>query len=1370
MSFAHLHVHTMYSLLDGFSSIDKLVQRAVEMGMPAIGLTDHGTMFGAIDFYNAATAAGIKPIIGVETYMAARTMQDRDSNLDKDRFHLVLLARNETGYKNLLKIATASQLDGFYYKPRIDKEFLAAHAEGLIATTSCLAGEVPQALLKGDLAGARKKFDYYYDTFGPENFFVELQDHDIPELPEVNRGLIELNKRYNVGFVATNDVHYVDPDDFRLQDILLAIQTGCLLDDPKRLRMTDASYHLRSPQEMEALFGDIPGALGNTLAIAERCELNLGVKGYHLPQFPVPDGDTAQSYLRRLCETGARARYGETVNSETVRSRLDYELEVINRMGFDAYFLIVWDLCNTAAERGIWYTARGSAAGSIVAYCLRITTVDPLAAHLLFERFLNPDRVSMPDIDLDFPDDRRAEMMGYCADKYGHDKVAQIITFGTMKARAAVRDVGRVLNIPLEEVDRVAKLIPNIPGKSVSIAEAISKVPDLAKAYRESEQTHELLDTAARMEGVIRSAGTHAAGVVISDRPIIEYAPLHRPTNESADLPIKTVTQFEMNIVDKMGLLKVDFLGLTTLTVMARASEFIRERHGIDYNLDNIPVDDPAAFEWMGRGDTAGMFQVEGSGMTRFIMQMKPQNLENVIAMIALFRPGPMDFIPDYISRMHGEQEVRLLHPALKPIFEETYGIAVYQEQIMRAAVEIAGYTNSEADDLRKAIAKKIESKVLEHREKFVNGAAARGVMPAETADKIFNDWLEFARYGFNRSHAAVYGVIAVQTAFLKAKYSIEYMTATLSAYKSQTDRVALYVADCRRMGITVLPPDVNTSGWDFTIQDLEDGTACIRFGMGAVKNVGHGPVEQIMNTIAEGGPFTDVSDLARRLDLRAVGKRAFEALVKVGALDRLGPRAALLESLDRILAISASHFRAAEAGQMSFFGEQTGLVSHVDLPDLPDDHIDRREILHWERELIGLYVSDHPLSPYYDQLRRVTTHLSGELSTTPHQSQVRVAGLVTKLRRHTTRAGKAMAFATIEDVQGPIELVVFPSLWNRHHALLEPENVIVVQGRLDAEGADPKILADEITTEWSTVDPIEDFQPKPPLRREDVLMPAEEEEVEEMEAAFVLESEPEPGAPVVGEATPATAAPEFKAVNGAESHSAGRPPPPEDPPDWHMFDMFPLDIEDPDEPIIAAGEAAGRAVQPDRSPDPRPERTHTERERAVPEPVLAGPAEPAASDAKPERTREAPPELKSSDPKTQEPKPQTGPAPAALTAPMGEPAPLGEPAPVREPRPLLILPPVPAPTGDERAAQMLTVTLRANGDRLRDALKIQRIFGLLISDPGIDRFAFYVFEGPKSYLVEFPNYTTRIHEELVAALRGIMGVESVQIEPIIYQ
>ena len=592
MSFVHLHTHTEYSLLDGFSNIPKLVKRAKEMGMPALAITDHGTMFGVIDFYNAAIAEGIKPIIGIEPYLAARGMTDRDSKLDKKSSHLLLLAENETGYKNLLEIASAAQLEGFYYYPRIDHDFLADHAEGLICTSACMAGEIPRAISQGDLEGARKKMDWYFDLFGRDHFFLELQLHEIPELVTINKTLLEMGKHYGARYIATNDLHYINPEDAKLQDILLAVQTGSLLSDPKRMRMSDGTYYLRSPEEMAALFSDVPEAISNTLLIAERCELDLSRKGYHLPDFPLPEGLTAETHLRQLCEEGLRQRYGDQAESDQIRARLEYELGIINEMGFDAYFLIVWDLCVYAKREGIWYNARGSAAGSIVAYTLKITMVDPIDHGLIFERFLNPGRVSMPDIDLDFRDDRRAEMMEYCAHRYGDDKVAQIITFGTMKARAAIRDVGRVKDIPLNEIDRVAKLIPNVPGKPVSIEEALKTVPEFKKVYESAAYLRDLIDTAIGMEGVVRNSGTHAAGVVVTDKPVTEYVPLHRPTGNAQDSPIKTVTQFAMSVVDDLGLLKVDFLGLATLTTMARACDLIRERHGINFDLDNIPLDD----------------------------------------------------------------------------------------------------------------------------------------------------------------------------------------------------------------------------------------------------------------------------------------------------------------------------------------------------------------------------------------------------------------------------------------------------------------------------------------------------------------------------------------------------------------------------------------------------------------------------------------------------------------------------------------------------------------------------------------------------------------------------------------------------------
>ncbi|MBA4380378.1 MAG: DNA polymerase III subunit alpha, partial [Anaerolinea sp.] len=750
MSFAHLHVHSEYSLLDGFSNIKKLVKRAKEMNMPALAITDHGTMFGVIEFYNAAKEAGIKPIIGLETYMAARTMKEHDPKEDRKSSHLLLLAENETGYKNLLQIASAAQLEGFYYYPRIDKAFLAKHAEGLICSSGCMSAEVPRLLEQGRVEEARKSLDWYFEVFGKNNFYLELQQHDIQELESINKNLLDLGHRYDARFIATNDVHYIDREDAHLQDILLAIQTGALLSDPDRMRMTDPSYYLRTPEEMSRLFAEAPEALKNTLLIAERCNVNLEVKDYRLPKFELPEGLTPEIYLRTLCTEGAARRYGERATSPTVRERLDYELDVIRKMKFDAYFLIVWDLCRHARERGIWYNARGSAAGSIVAYVLDITLVDPLQHELLFERFLNPGRISMPDIDLDFRDDRRAEMLEYAVQKYGQDKVAQIITFGTLGARAALRDVARVKDIPLPEVDRIAKLVPNIPGRPMTLAEAVEQISELKKEYKSSDHIRELIDTAIKMEGVVRNAGTHAAGVVISDKPLIEYLPLHRPTSNSEETPIKTVTQFEMGILENLKMLKVDFLGLATLTIMARACDLIQQRHGVKLTLDNIPTDDADTYTLLGEGNTAGVFQLEGSGMTRWLVQMKPTSLEHVIAMVALYRPGPMEFIPDYISRMHGESQAEYRHPSLEPIFRSTFGIPVYQEQLMRAAVELAGYTPSEADDLRSAISKKKKKEIEKHRGKFIAGATARGI-PEKTAADIYTDWEEFARYGFNK-------------------------------------------------------------------------------------------------------------------------------------------------------------------------------------------------------------------------------------------------------------------------------------------------------------------------------------------------------------------------------------------------------------------------------------------------------------------------------------------------------------------------------------------------------------------------------------------------------------------------------------------
>ncbi|MGD8553879.1 MAG: DNA polymerase III subunit alpha [Anaerolineales bacterium] len=1062
MSFVHLHVHSEYSLLDGLCRLPVLVEQARAMGMPAVALTDHGAMFGAVDFYRAAKAAGVKPIIGIEAYLAPRGMRDRDPQLDSHAFHLLLLAENQTGYNNLLKIATASQLEGFYYRPRIDHEFLAAHNQGLICTSGCLSGEVPRALAAGQEQKAIQLLDWYFEVFGRDRFFFELQDHAIPELPEVNKALVKLAERYQGGLVATNDVHYVRPEDAELQDILLCIQTGSLKAEPDRMRMTDNSYYLRSPEEMQRLFRDYPEAIQNTLRIAERCEVDLDFKGYRLPDFEVPEGTTPKAYLRQLCEQGLRKRYGTRADQAEVRERLDYELDVIHQMGFDTYFLIVWDLCRYAQENGVWYNARGSAAASIVAFALEITLVDPLEHGLIFERFLNPSRVSMPDIDMDFQDDKRALLLEYTAEKYGRDKVAQIITFGTLGARAAIRDVGRVLDIPLPEVDRIAKLVPYIPGKPVTIANTLEHVPSFREAYDSTPYLRQLIDTAASLEGVVRNAGTHAAGVIITDQPITEYIPLHRPTGGTQeDSPIGAVTQYEMQVLDSLGLLKVDFLGLSTLTVMARSCELIKQRHGVELDIHSIPVDDPKTFELLGCGEVIGVFQVEGAGMRRYLMEMKPKEQANVIAMVALYRPGPLEFIPTYIRRMHHEEAVSYQHPALEAIFKETYGIAVYQEQIMSAAMELAGYTAAEADILRKAIAKKKEKELKKQREKFVAGATAKGV-DHDTALTIFEDWMNFARYGFNKAHAADYGVIAVKTAYLKAHYPLEYMTALLSVFKHDTDRVALYTGDCRRMGIEVLPPDINASDLDFTIQDRPEGSA-IRFGLAAVKNVGEGAVEEVLRARREEGAFDCVGSFARRVDLRQVGKRPLECLVRVGAFDCLGPRLALLEMLDRIVGVSVSHFRAVEVGQLSLFGAGTGVSESLTLPPTARE-TSRRQALSWEKDLLGVYASDHPLAPYMDDLAPIVSHFSGELEEVPQDHRVSVAGMVTEVRPYLTRNGSEMGFVSLEDLHGSIEVVVFSRVWRKVADWLRPDTVVVVKGKVDQSRGDPKVLADEIS------------------------------------------------------------------------------------------------------------------------------------------------------------------------------------------------------------------------------------------------------------------------------------------------------------------
>ncbi len=1311
MSFVHLHVHTEYSLLDGFSNVKKLVKRAKEMGMPAVAITDHGTMFGVVDFFNAARAAGIKPIIGLESYLAPRQMGERDPKLDKHAYHMLLLAENETGYQNLLQIASAAQLEGFYYNPRIDKEFLAAHSDGLIATSGCMAAEIPRLIIERGETAAAEKLDWYYSVFGPDRFFLELQQHNIKELATINQALLRLGKRYQSRFVATNDAHYINPEDARQQDILLAIQTGSLLSDPNRFRMSDNTYYLRSPEEMHTLFKEVPESLSNTLLIAERCNVDLSPHGYHLPIMNVPEGFTTETYLRELCEEGLHRHYGDRAEEPKVRERLEYELSVINRMGFDAYFLIVWDLCRHSRESGIWYNVRGSGAGSIVAYTLDITALEPLQHGLIFERFLNPGRISMPDIDLDFQDDRRSEVMSYCAQKYGSDKVAQIITFGTMGAKGAIRDVGRVMDIPLSEVDRVTKLISTAPNKTISIQEALETLPEFKQAYDSAEYLKDLIDTASGMEGCIRNAGTHAAGVVITDKPIVDYAPLHRPTSGSEDSPIKTVVQFEMSIVENQGLLKVDFLGLVTLTIMQRACDLIRQRHQIDYSLNNIPIDDPATFELIGHGHTAGVFQLEGTGMTRYITQMKPRNLDNVIAMVALYRPGPLEFIPSYIKRMHGEEPVTFRHPLLEPIFLETYGIPIYQEQIMRAAVDLAGYTLSEADELRKAISKKQKDKLELHRDKFIKGAVANGI-PQETGEIIFTDWEEFARYGFNKSHAADYGVIAVQTAYLKAHYPEEFMTALLSASKNETAKVAFYIGDCRSMGIEVLPPDVNYSRWDFEIEDRPGERPAIRFGLGAVKNVGQGAVDLILQTCKQDGPFKDINDFARRVDMRAVGKRALESLIRVGAMDSFGQRRPLLEALDSIISVSSSHFRALECGQLSFFGSIGGIEEEIVLPasGVPN----RREQLEWERELIGLYVSDHPMTPYMSVLRDKITHFSTQLNDVGKKDKVIVAGMVTRFRQHQTKDGKLMGFATLEDTQGAIELVLFPRTWERFNQLLAVDAILIAEGKVDAENGDPKILVDKLTRE----------------KLESSAVESNSYDYGSFASTNYDYGSPDP----FSEAAP----------NPAKyADATGKPSSPSQPDEWEIKDEISIPMPpEPDDWHLY--------------PAPLPSE---EKWQASPQ--------PKSSEATIQRTDSAKPidPIKPADISVPLDKPLAPVVSAEKAVVIPIPAASLPAAPVQ-----YIMPPAErtgSVSGESGELRMITVVLRSGGDRQRDVRRMRRVLGVLTSCPGRDKFALRIFENGKHFLLEFPNDTTGLSPNLLRELNAIVGEDNVRVENI---
>ncbi|MGC9024918.1 MAG: DNA polymerase III subunit alpha [Chloroflexia bacterium] len=1059
--FVHLHVHTEYSVLDGFARIEPLCRKAAEMGMPALAITDHGVLYGAIDFYNACRACNLRPIIGSEAYVALDRHTRREAS-DKRQYHLVLLARNATGYRNLVRLTTAAHLEGFYYKPRIDRALLAAHHEGLIALSGCGSGEPARRIREGDREGARAAAAWYRDLFGPDGYFLELQRHPgMPELEPVVEELARIGKELGIPLVVTNDLHYIAPEDAEAHDILLCLQTNKTRNDSDRLKMPDESFYLKSPAEMWGLFPDYPEALENTLRIAEMCDLHLEFGRVELPEFPLPAGHTPESYLRQLCEEGLRRRYGANLRQEHWE-RLNYELSVIERTGFALYILIVWDFVNYARQRNIPCQPRGSAAGSLVLYCLGISNVDPVAHRLVFERFLNPERHEMPDIDMDFADSRRPEVIDYVIRRYGQERTAQIITFGTLGAKAAIRDVGRVLGMPLSTVDRVARLIPALPV-GITIDQAMEKTPELRGLYEAEPAIRELIDLARRVEGVVRNVGTHACGMVVSRHPLAEIVPLQRTIKDEKVV----MACFPMNTLGEIGLLKIDLLGLANLTIVDEVLRYIRESTGREISLEEIPPNDPETFHMLSEGGTVGVFQLEGAGMTRYLMELRPTSVDDLIAMVALYRPGPMEHIPRYIEGKNHPERVTYLHPSLEPILRDTYGVIVYQEQVLEILQKMAGYSLGHADIVRKAIGKKKRELMDQEESRFIQGCLQNG-LSREQARQLWEQIQPFAGYSFNKAHATCYGVLAYQTAYLKAHYPAEYMAALLTTYADNTDKVALSIAECWRMGVAVLPPDVNRSAEGFTIEELDTPlpgvrhTRAIRFGLGAIKNVGSGPIRAVLEAREKGGPFRDLDDFCERVDWRQLNIRVLESLVKAGAMDSLADREEgvervrplLLADLPRAMAAGAQVQRARESGQITMFdllGERPAARPSRPRSEVPPQP--RRVLLSWEKELLGVYISAHPLHDVRQRLspeERQALCGIGSISQEMIDQEVRLLGLLTRVRPLLTKDGKGMAVGELEDLEGSIEIVAFPRVYEQTRSCWKTDNVVLVEGKVD--------------------------------------------------------------------------------------------------------------------------------------------------------------------------------------------------------------------------------------------------------------------------------------------------------------------------------
>ena len=1058
--FVHLHVHTEYSLLDGACRIDRMFDRLKELGQTAIAITDHGVMYGCVDFYKAAKKAGVKPIIGCEVYVATRSRFDKVNRIDGSN-HLVLLCKNETGYKNLIKLVSAGFIEGFYSKPRVDKELLEQHHEGLVCLSACLAGEIPQALLAGDYEKAKAAALYFNDLFGQGNFYIEIQDHGIDAQQQILPLLIRLARETGIPLVATNDAHYLRKEDSKMQSILICIQTGKTVQDADKLEFETDEFYLKSTEEMYDLFSIAPDACENTVKIAEMCNFDFEFGVTKLPYFEAPDGMDNQVYFEKLCREGLVRRYGDGVTDE-MRERLEYEIDVIRRMGYTNYYLIVFDFINYAKQQGIPVgPGRGSGAGSLAAYCVGITNIDPIRYNLLFERFLNPERVSMPDFDVDFCYERRQEVIDYVNEKYGHDHVAQIITFGTMAARAAIRDVGRVLGMPYAQVDSISKMVPM--ELKMTLNRALEVSPELKAQYEADPQVKELIDTAIKIEGMPRHASTHAAGVVITREAANEYVPL--ASNDGVP-----VTQFTMTTIEELGLLKMDFLGLRTLTVIKNAEEMVRRREP-DFSMDNISYDDAATYDMLGRSETEGVFQLESTGMKQVLTGLQPKNLEDIIALISLYRPGPMDSIPTYLRNRHEPDKVRYKTPQLAHILDVTNGCIVYQEQVMQICRELAGFTLGQADLVRRAMSKKKHDVMEKERQHFVTGCAANGISE-QAANDIFDDMSSFASYAFNKSHAACYAYVAFQTAYLKCHYPSEFMAALLTSVLDNTDKVIEYTGECQRLGIKVLPPSINVSDGGFTV----DGKS-IRFGLNATKNVGRNLIAAVVRERKE-KPFTSLYDFCRRLHGQELNRRAAESLVKCGAFDETGvSRKAMLENVDAIFKSVETDVGRNVEGQLDLFSQLSGESAGTAGEDFHiEDHgeFPLPELLKMEKEVSGLYLSGHPLDGYRQQIQKIgacrIADLMGEEARRYDGKHVNIVCAVIKSKFMTTRSNTMMAFTNVEDLSGTMEIIVFPKVLADCRSALQDNAVVVINGRVSVkEEENAKLVAEKIT-------PIEEY------------------------------------------------------------------------------------------------------------------------------------------------------------------------------------------------------------------------------------------------------------------------------------------------------